>query len=210
MTRNVPKPGSHPGTPLTPEKTKTCRGPCGERKYLRQFYREPGAKDGHRGVCKTCRCDQRAAGSQRRSRPCIDCGRKVRHARRCNACRLIQVADIQAALAPSPPNPNVCGLPMQGGHCHEAIIWGVNQFGYLTIYCAAHGERLMPRTLPKAGVLHTQREDLEREMTSSVKRARLPADPERSARARGRGGITIQKAGNFSVVGSALAWKLAG
>lgn len=183
--------------------TKVCRI-CGESKYLSSFYKEPKARDGHRGICKACRKIQQRGCRERVTHPCMDCGRKVRRFERCSECRMKHQKLVQDSQAPAPPNPNVCGLPMHGGHCCVAIIWGVNQFGFTTIFCIQHGERLMPRTLPKVGVLHTQREVLEREMTSYIANAKRPAEPRAAARSSGRTGISIQKAGNFTVFGRDL------
>lgn len=188
--------------------TKLCRGHCKQRKSIDEFYAERRNADGKRHDCKVCYCATRR--KRRRDRRgelpkrCLGgCGREVYRLSRCTECKYAYQREQESRYRDG-VNPKVCGQLRHGGRCIEALIFGVNTFGYTTAYCPVHGESVMPRTLPPKGVLHTQRADLERVMRSAAKTAQRPADKKASKWSQGRTARTIQKSGNFHVFGRDL------
>ena len=126
----------------SPELTRTCTS-CKERKYLREFHLDCTRPGGYATRCKACR--------RKKKRPagiCVDCDAEVRGVRRCEPCRVKHQRLVMFEAPPQQPGPTVCGIPMRGGWCHEALQFSVDRAGLTVVWCCAHGERVAPRIRP--------------------------------------------------------------
>lgn len=181
---------------MNPPRTKRCRT-CRTRKYLSAFYARAVLRGGYEHECKACVHKRKArTGPVRR---CTDCGRRVRRFLRCSQCR--ETRQHEAEHAPQTPGPGVCGLPTRSGPCLSAVQDSADRMGNGTLYCAIHGERLAPVTRPKNFARYDQRTRMEAALEGFIERAHKPAEPNAAKRSAGRTAMTIQKAGNFTVIG---------
>ena len=121
---------------------------CRRRKLRKDFSPNKHASAGVDHVCKRCRADARRLNPRPTDMLCIDCRKvRVRRCARCFACQTAHQNIVEANAKPLGPAPTVCGIPIRGGWCQNALQWGVDRIGYTTCWCIVHGEREMPRNV---------------------------------------------------------------